>query len=538
MNASMEGRGDHPLLRAGSPFEIAEDETSGPSFRRGPHTLNEVYRRARRMADKVLLVQDGVQLTYGEAFARAGALATHLARDHGVTAGDRVLVVLPNSPAWAIWFIALTALGATVVAIEPERTAEAIAQAAEISGARLAVGAAITNDAPWTVLASTLADAFDPADEDLALFERPGSPALDAVVAFTSGSTGRPKGVVHTHRSLLTGLCNGMLGAALVAAQRPKPTTPLRPAPPCTLLLAPLAYISGFSALVLAMMTFGRLVLAPRGAGMDAGEVAELVRSQGVRSIIGPSPALLDRLLALPDAAEALASLAGLHLHGSAIASGLADDVLARLPQIAISSSYGLTETAGTLAVGDFNDLRARPGAAGRPLPSIDLRIVTAHGDPAPAGETGAIQVRGVMLMRGYLTEAGLAATEGWFDTGDIGFLDAEGYLHTERDQPSIAVEGGAVSPRRIEELALAHPFVADAAACFWDAPSGRQRTVLAVERRAETTASLQDLIATVVARYAFAGDFSAHEVDRLPRRPSGKVDGEAVRRMLIAADR
>jgi acyl-CoA synthetase (AMP-forming)/AMP-acid ligase II len=528
--------GEHPLLRAGSPFEIREDETLGPSFHQGPHTLNEVYRRARRMGDKVFLVQDGDPLTYGAAFARAGALAARLTRDHGVAAGDRVLLALPDGPAWAIWFIALTALGASVVAVEPERTAEAIAHAAEISGARLAVGATIPNNDRWTVLASTLADDLDSADDDLALFDQPGDPERDAVVAFTSGSTGLPKGVAHSHRSLLTGLRNGMLGAALVAGQRPKPATPTRPAPPCTLLLAPLAYISGFSALVLAMMTFGRLVLAPRDA--DAGAVAELVRSQGVRSIVGPSPALLDRLLALPDAAEALASLAGLQLHGSAIASGLADDVLARLPQIAITSSYGLTETAGALAVGDFSDLRARPGATGRVLPSVDLRIATARGAEAAVGEAGAIQVRGAMLMRGYLTVAGLAPVEGWFDTGDVGFLDADGYLHTERDQPAIVLDAGAVSPRRIEELALAHPFVADATACFWDDVSGLQQVVLAVERRAETTASAQDLIATVTARYDFAGGFSVHEVDRLPRRPSGKIDGEAVRRMLIAADR
>ena len=533
---AMGGRSNHPLLRAGSPFEIEEHETRGPSFRLGPHTLNEVYRRARRMGDKVFLVQDGDHLTYGATFARAGALAVRLSRDHGVVAGDRVLLALDNGPAWVIWFIALTTLGATVVAIEPERPPEAIAQAAAISSARLAVGAAFPEDPRWTRLASTLADDLDLADEDSALFDLPGDPEQDTVVAFTSGSTGSPKGVVHTHRSLLTGLRNGMLGAALVAGQRPKPATPVRPAPPCTLLLAPLAYISGFSALVLAMMTFGRLVLAARDA--DASTVARLVRSEGVRSIVGPSPALLDRLLALPDAAEALSSLAGLQLHGSTIASGLADDVLARLPRIAISSSYGLTETAGTLAVGDFGDLRARLGAAGRPLPSIDLRIKTLRDVDAPVGEVGAIEVRGAMLMRGYLTAAGLVPVDGWFDTGDVGFLDADGYLHTERDQPSIALNAGAVSPRRIEELALTHPFVADTTACFWEEPSGRQRVVLAVERRAETTANLQDVIAVVTERYDFAGCFSAHEVDHLPRRPSGKIDGEAVRRMLMTAER
>jgi acyl-CoA synthetase (AMP-forming)/AMP-acid ligase II len=138
------------------------------------------------------------------------------------------------------------------------------------------------------------------------------------------------------------------------------------------------------------------------------------------------------------------------------------------------------------------------------------------------------------MLMRGYLTPSGLADADDWLDTGDLGYLDDQGYLHVERERPSITLGGAPVSPRAVEDLALDHPFVADAAACVWDTPTGGQRVALVVERRGETVSSLEALRAQVIERHGFAEGFSVHELERLPRRASGKVDGLAVRRLLV----
>ena len=510
-----------PLLRPGSPFEIVETE-DGPGFAQGPHTLNEVYRRARRMGDKVMVVHDGAHLTYGSGFARAAALARRLERDEGVAAGDTVVLALPNGGDWAVWFIALTALGATVAAVEPETGSAAYA--AKVSGASLVIDART---------AEALASGLEFVEQDAMVFERITAPATGAVIAFTSGSTGRPKGVLHTQLSLLTGLRNGMLGAALLAAARHKPTMQVRPAPPCTMLLAPLPYIAGFSALVLSMMTFGRLVVP--SAHTDDRSIAELIQAEAVRALVGPSPALLSRLFALPAAAEKLASLTSLQLHGSAIAGGVARDALELLPLLKISVGYGLTETAGALAVADFEALQTRPGAAGRALPSVGMRIVRADGADVGPGETGAILVRGAMLMRGYLTADGLAKADDWFDTGDLGHLDEEGYLYVERERPSITLGATPISPRGVEDLALDHPFVADAIVCTWSTSTGTQRVALVVERRSHTASDLEALRAHVAGRYGFTDGFSVVEWARLPRRASGKVDGLAVRQLLVS---
>lgn len=518
--------GDHPLLRAGSPFEIVETER-GPGFRSGPHSLQEVYRRARRMGDKVLLVSGDRRLTYGEAFSTADRLANRLIRAHGIVPGDSVVLALPNGAAWVIWFLALTLVGARVVLADGGPLAPS---AGVIKGSWLVTEpeGAGDGDARW--LPGDLA-APGVLEDEPPWIGTDLDPDAPAVVLFTSGSSGRPKGVAHSQRSLLSGLRNGMLAAALLAGRRERPTAPARPAAPCVLLLAPLSYVSGLSALILALMTFGRLVVAAPSQG--AAGLAQLIQQEGVRSIAGAPPGLLLDLLSTPGASEALASLAGLQLHGAAITPALVRTIRQALPNVAVSSSYGLTETAGALAGADVESLLERPGAAGLVLPSVALKIVTASGETAPPGEPGAILVRGAMVMLGYLAEDGLARTDDWHATGDVGHVDDEGYLHVARDQGLVSAGDEWVAPESVAVIARTFDFVADVAA--FRAGDERPWIGLAVERRAGHETCLAQLADAVRERYPLGDRLVAIAFDKMPRRASGKADLQAIRRALDA---
>jgi acyl-CoA synthetase (AMP-forming)/AMP-acid ligase II len=205
-------------------------------------------------------------------------------------------------------------------------------------------------------------------------------PDSEALVVFTSGSSGIPKGVRHSHRSLLSGLRNMMLGGALSGCTRPKVgLAQSKPEPPCALVLAPLAYIAGYSAFLMSISGGGRIVLA-RGEPED--RIIELLELEGAQSITGASPELLRRWVRRPDAATRLRALRRLQLHGESLRRTLVEEIQTLLPEVQLLTGYGLTETSGSIATSAVSWVLDTPGCCGPLLPSVDLRIV---GPPRPA---------------------------------------------------------------------------------------------------------------------------------------------------------
>ena len=191
-----------------------------------------------------------------------------------------------------------------------------------------------------------------------------------------------------------------------------------------------MAYIAGFSTLLLTLTSGGKIILASSAVATDA--LAAIVADQGVQSITGSSNELIRRLIDLPGALKLLAPLRRIHLHGEGLQYDLVSRIAAALPHAQVVTGYGLTETAGTIATAPAMRVLGRPGVCGLVLPTAKVRIVDGDGRPTPFGKVGEVEVRGEMLMRRYLGEepnSSAFSPDGWFRPGDIGSIDAEGWL-------------------------------------------------------------------------------------------------------------
>ena len=577
--AQLEGR----LVAPGSPYEIATLSRDGVAYRvyrHAPRSLNDLYRKARQMGSATLAVFGKRRVSYEDAFTEAALLAAVLRNRFAVSPGVRVALVLEGRPEWLVAFFAVTSLGATAVLIDAQRTA-AILHSLKLAGCKLAImehriaravsrslngiGHLITvggDEADvalqsgqlsrWDELLREAQRTMTPAAQGSEAAqsmqmscEARGAEAGEAVVAFTSGTTGPPKGAILTHQGILTGLMNMALGGLLASAVSPghtvrKISARQRPrGAPCALVLAPLAYIGGYTQLLLALTVGGKLVLQEQ---WDAEEICRLIDREQVRSLAGATTAQIRELMRHRADAGSLTSIG---IHGIALHGTLLDDIAAQWPTVTLGSGYGMTETNGSVAAISGETLRRYPQWAGRVLPTVEVRIVGPDGLDAEPGEVGEVWLRGASLMRGYCTEAGSVTglADGWFRTGDLGSLSPHHFLSIA-DRADQVIETGN---RRISALELERAVACDAgvaeAAVLWEltgeSGGGHQEqeglsVVVVVVMKSGATLNVDGIHRIVVERGSIAASaVVVVEASTLPKNRSGKVHRGELRAML-----
>jgi acyl-CoA synthetase (AMP-forming)/AMP-acid ligase II len=313
-----------------------------------------------------------------------------------------------------------------------------------------------------------------PAADEAAAAERDEDSA--AVLLYTSGTTAAPKGAVLRHRHLLAYVLNtvefGSAGeeeAALVAV--------------------PPYHVAGLANLLTNLYAGRRMVYMP---AFDAGEWLEAVRRERITHAM-LVPTMLARVVARVQGDDAgTPTLRSLAYGGARTPRPVLERALRIFPGTGFVHAYGLTETASSVAVLSPEDhrtaltssdpaVRDRLGSVGRALPGIEFQIRAENGEPAGAGETGLVFVRGEQISGEYGGRSALDAG-GWFATRDRGRLDADGYLFIEGRADDTIIRGGEnIAPAEIEDVLLAHPGITDAAVVGVPDPEWGQRLVAVV---------------------------------------------------------
>ncbi|MFJ8190973.1 4-coumarate--CoA ligase family protein [Streptomyces sp. NPDC096094] len=432
-----------------------------------------VLGRAAAYGDTPALIDgtDGTTLTYEQVDRFHRRVAAALA-ETGVRKGDVLALHSPNTVAFPLAFYAATRAGASVTTVHPLATAEEFAKQLGDSRARW-----IVTVSPLLDTARRAAELAGGVQEILVCDSAPGhrslidmlasaapepsvavDPAEDvAALPYSSGTTGTPKGVMLTHRQIATNLAQ---------------LEPLMPAAPGDRVLAvlPFFHIYGLTALMNAPLRLGAtVVVLPR---FDLEQFLAAIQNHRITGLYVAPPIVL-ALAKHPLVADYdLSSLKYIVSAAAPLDAKLAAACSQRLGLPPVGQAYGMTELSpGTHVVPLDAMSAAPPGTVGKLVAGTEMRVVSLDdpGKDLPAGESGEILIRGPQVMKGYLgrpdATAALIDEDGWLHTGDVGHVDADGWLFVvDRVKELIKYKGFQVAPAELEALLLTHPGIADAA--------------------------------------------------------------------------
>ena len=419
--------------------------------------VDPLYRAQKLFANDVAMVSGYVRLTYSQMWARCCRLAGALTQ-LGVPPGDRVAILAFNSHQYLEVYLAVPASGRVVVPLNTRHAEPELRYALEDAGARTL----ITDRDPGDLAKAVERVISLPDDYERLLAAAPEAPLGVGVTEdslaglfYTGGTTGASKGVMLRHRQLMANTVHW-----LVTVQQ-GPEDPF-------LIMAPLFHAAGSVAVLGTVWVGGRQVILPAfdpAAALDAIAAEQIAITLGVPTMIA---ALADEQLARPREVGTLRSLSH---GGSPIATEVVRRAHAAFPRAELIHLYGATELAPlatalryeeTLLDGDL----AR--SCGRAVAGVDVRVVDRDGHELPPGEIGEVVVRGPNVMAGYWNkpeETAAVLQAGSYRTGDLGFMDAEGYLFLVDRAKDMIISGGEnVYSTEVEEVLYQHTAVLEAA--------------------------------------------------------------------------
>lgn len=452
------------------------------------------------MTEQAALVFEDRQFSRPQLDALSDGLAATL-RTRGVGAGQRVAVMSSNRPEFIAAVQAIWRLDAAAVLISPAWKRAEVEHALALTDPVDTVG-----DHPVLAGLTPMLDL----DEPVAAAERAGStpaPHSDAVLVFSSGTTGLPKAVRHTHASMDAAVEHWRVALGLSGRDRLQITTPP-------------SHILGLLNILTALRVGAWLRLHPR---FDIDRMLRHIETDRITVEMAVAP-IAQAIAAHPDLESYdLSSLRYIMWGATPVTASIAETVTRR-SGVRWVPAYGTTE----LPVLACNPLDgARLDSVGRAVSGVELRVVSLQtGATIAAGEIGEIQARSSSLMAGYLPAEATSEVlcDGWYRTGDVGWLDADGWLRiTDRLKEMIKVRGFQVAPAEIETVLHGHPAVRDCA--VFGVPDGAngEAVVAAVTTHAPIEAA--ELMGRVDAELAsYKRLRRVVFVDEIPRLPSGKV--------------
>ncbi len=550
------------MLAPESPFAVGTAEIDGVEqrvFSKIPPNLGAVYELGLEAADQTFLVYLNERCTFAETLDMARRLARALREEYRVRKGDRVAICARNSPEWCLAYMAATMLGAIATPLNAWSAARELAFLIADSGSKL-----IFVDPPRLKLLGKAAATLDVimirpdgrgdlpetrrllerreplGDEELRAFDV--RPEDAAALMYTSGSTGNPKGVLSSHRAVISALFSWKFARAASDALYPELTEENPRWQPAILANVPLFHVTGSHAQFLAsFLTRRKFVMMYK---WDP-EVALRLIGQERISIFHGVPAMTWEIMQSENFERAdLSSLRGVQGGGAPRPPEHLAMIMKKFPPAAIPGlGYGLTETNAIGAIISHKFYAARPGSTGRPTPPVtDLRIADANGRALGPNEVGEICIKGPTVMQGYWNQPEATAEalrDGWFRTGDIGKLDALGFLFIVDRAKDIVIRGGEnIACLEVEYAISEHPAVNEVS--VYGIPDDRlgevpAATVMLKPGRRLDARELGEFLSERLAAFKIPRAVR-FQYERLPRAGTGKIAKRRLRQLAISA--
>jgi long-chain acyl-CoA synthetase len=475
--------------------------------------VHSLGRASRYYAQRTALVVDNTAISFMALHERVRNIAAALTAK-GFAAGDRLALLLPNSPEYIELVYACSWLGVTAVPINARLSATEIDRVLLDAKPRGLVRHSslpkpvvelpwqlVLDEEPWDVRNDSCPDpVYDP----------------EAILGliYTSGTTGRPKGVMVTHANILANVDHLSYwmryrdGGVYLHA-------------------APIFHIADFPAMFAAPAFGARQVTIPKFSPQGFCELVE--RERVTHTVLVPT--MLNLLTQMPEARPYdLSSIEVLAYGGSPIAPELVQRTRKLLPKAKLLQCYGLSETGFLAGLEDQEHVQGKLLSCGRPCPGIDLRVEDETGKEVKVGQHGELVARGVNVMRGYWNDpedTALAFRNGMFRTGDIGYQDSDGYFYILDRQKDMIVTGGEnVYSGEVEAVIYKHPAVREVAVFGIPDPQWGELVMACVVLKPGMALSANDLTAhckQFLANYKIPRRVEFSDTE-LPKSGSGKI--------------
>lgn len=497
-----------------------------------------VYQHALQYGEKPAMIDGftGRTLTYTQLYGGVRRVAGNLAK-RGLRKGDVVGIYCPNLPEYPLAYHGVALAGGVVTTANPLYTAEELAYQLRDSRAKflITVGPLLEKALPAAQQAGVQevfvigeGDGATPFTELLADAEPPEvalNPAEDLIVLpYSSGTTGLPKGVMLTHRNLVANMVQVLAsGVNLQSDER-------------VIGVLPFYHIYGMLVILNLCLYRGMtIVTMPR---FDLEQFLKIMQDYKITRANLVPPIIL-ALAKHPIVDNYDLSHLRIIMSGAApLSAELAQACADRLGCIVLQG-YGLTETSPVTHVNPEDPARIKLGSVGVPIANTECAVVSLEtGKPLGVREEGEIWIRGPQVMKGYLNNPEATAQtltpDGWLRTGDVGYVDEDGYFYiVDRVKEMIKYKGLQIAPAELEAVLLTHPAVADAAVIpSPDEEAGEVPKAFVVLKGQATAEELMDYVAQHVA--PFKKIRRMEFVEQIPKSPSGKI----LRRVLVQQER
>lgn len=405
---------------------------------------------------RVAVEQRNERWTYDKLAGYAAKVSENL-KQRRFSSGDRVILWMENSAEYIASYLAILRTGGVVVPVHAMTPAMEVLRIVRFSSAVCL----ITSSPHWKTIEAEFTDTqlrsvFQSGDWFAVngTREREEGPDDLAQIIFTSGTTGQPKGVMVSHENLNSNIAS-ILSYLRLTHEDSLPA------------VLPFVYAYGNSVMLSHLTVGARLVVNSQLVYPQV--LIETMREKEVTGFSGVASHFAVMLRHPGFQSTSLPALRYMTSAGGPMPKPYLDKIRAAFPALDFHVMYGQTEATARLASLEPGEIFRKPGSAGRQIPGVSLKIIRNDGTESDPGEVGEIVASGKNVMKGYWRDpenTGKVLQQGWLHTGDLGYLDEEGYLYiTGRSSEMIKSGGYRVDPAEIEEVLLRHPAIEEAGA-------------------------------------------------------------------------